>query len=153
MKITEEEKEKREDVEDGIGHVVKKGMKYLKYVFLERSFNSDILYRKPKNNKSEFFFRESVVLLSMQLELRVRHFELTNEEFLMKSKYMGLFNHYFDKHNTCSAYSCSQFSISFIHLCILRLLLPIHFSNSHFGSSILSLGYYDLAQFNHHLDF
>ena len=54
MKITEEEKEKREDV--------------------------------------KFFFRESVVLLSMQLELRVSHLELINEELLMKSKYMALFN-------------------------------------------------------------
>ena len=33
IKITEVEKEKTEDVEDGFGHVIKKGMKHLEGVF------------------------------------------------------------------------------------------------------------------------
>ena len=67
-------------------------------------------------------------------------------------KYMKLSNqNIFDEHNTGSSYLCSQGSISFIDLCVLPLL-PIYSSNSHFGSSILSLGYYDLALISLHLD-
>ena len=48
MKIAEEEKEKTEDVEDGFGHVIKKGMKHLEGVFLEMKFDSDNLFEIPK---------------------------------------------------------------------------------------------------------
>ena len=48
MKITEEEKGKMEDVEDGFGHIIKKGTKHLEGVFLERKLNSYSLYTIPK---------------------------------------------------------------------------------------------------------
>ena len=57
-------KEKREDVEDGFSHVIKKGMKHLERVFLERKLDSDNLCTIPKKPKSAFFFRESDVLVS-----------------------------------------------------------------------------------------
>ena len=104
IKITEEEKEKMEAVEDGFGHIIKKAMKHLEGVFLERKYDSDNLYtiqKKPKSEnlytiqkkpKSAFFFRESVVFPSVHLESKKGHFELTNEELLMIIKYMELSN-------------------------------------------------------------
>ena len=96
---------------------------------------------------------ESALLWPMQLESKKGHFELTNEEFLMIIKYMNYWikHHYSDKHNTCSSYSSSQFSISFIDLCVLQPL-PVHSNNSHFGASIFSFGYYELVLFSLHLD-
>ena len=79
-----------EDVGDGFGHVIRKGMKHL-----ERKFDSDNLYTIPKKPKSAFFFRESVAFPSVKLELKKRHFELTNEELLMIIKYMELSNQTF----------------------------------------------------------
>ena len=127
-------------------------MKHLERVFLERKFDSDNLCTIPKKPKSAFFIRESMVFPSMQHESKKGHFELTNEEFLMIIKYMNyrIKHHYFDKCNTCSSYSCSQFIISFIDLCVLPPLL-VHSSNNHSGSIIFSLGYYDLALFSLHL--
>ena len=58
-------------------------MKYLDGVFLEGKFDSDNLYTMPKKPKSLFFFRKSVVFLSVQLESKKGHSELTNEELLM----------------------------------------------------------------------
>ena len=58
-----------EDVRDGFGHVIKKGMKHL-----ERKFDSDNLYTIPKTPKSAFFFRESVVFPSVKLELKKKTF-------------------------------------------------------------------------------
>ena len=60
-----------------------KRMKHLDGVFLEKKFDSDNLYTIPKKPKSAFFFRESVVFLSVQLESKKRHSELTNEELLI----------------------------------------------------------------------
>ena len=48
IKITKEEKEKTKDVEDGFGHFIKKGMKHLEGMFLERKFDPNILYTIPK---------------------------------------------------------------------------------------------------------
>ena len=67
IKITEEEKEKTEYVQDVFGHAIKKRMKHLEGVFLERKFNSDNLYTVPKKPKSAFCFRESLVFSSVQL--------------------------------------------------------------------------------------
>ena len=92
IKIIEEENEKTEDVEDGFAHVIKKGMKHLEWVFLERKFDPDNLYVIHKKPKSVCFFSESVVFLSVQLESKKGHFELTNEELLMITKYMELSN-------------------------------------------------------------
>ena len=87
IKITEEEKEKMENVEDDFSQVIKKEMKHLQEVFLERKFFSDNLYTIPKKPKSVFFFRESVVFPSKKT-----HFELNNEELLMIIKYIELMN-------------------------------------------------------------
>ena len=92
IKIIEEEKEKTEYAGDGFRHVMSKGMKHLEGVFLESKFDSDNLYTIPKKPKSTFFFRENVVFLSEQLELKKGHFELINEEVLMIIKYMELSN-------------------------------------------------------------
>ena len=92
INITEEEKEKTEDVEDGFSHIIKKGMKHLEGVFLEREFDFNIFYTIPKKPKCSFFFRESVWLPSVQLETKKRYFELTIEELLMIIKYMELSN-------------------------------------------------------------
>ena len=80
MKITEEEKLKMEDVKDGFGYLMKKGMTPLDGIFLKRWFNPDNLYTLSKKPKlfSAFFFRESVLFLSVQLESEKGHFELTN---------------------------------------------------------------------------
>ena len=43
-------------------------MKHLEGLFLERKLNSDNLYTIPKKPKSAFFFRESMVFPSVQLE-------------------------------------------------------------------------------------
>ena len=71
MKIAEEEKEKTEDVEDGFGHVIKKGMKHLEGVFLEMKFDSDNLFEIPKKPSSAFFFRERLMFPSVQLESKI----------------------------------------------------------------------------------
>ena len=92
VKITEEEKENMEDVEDGFGYVIKKQMKHLEGVFLQRKFDSDNLYTIPKKIKSAFFFRESLVFPSLQLELKKGHLKLINEELLMIIKYRELSN-------------------------------------------------------------
>ena len=63
IKLTEEEKEKTEDVEDGFGHLIKKEMKHLEGLFLKRKFDPDNLYTTSKKPKSTFFFRESVLFL------------------------------------------------------------------------------------------
>ena len=55
IKITEEKIEKTEDVEDGFGHVMKKGMKHLGKVFLEKKFDSNNPYRITKRPKPAFF--------------------------------------------------------------------------------------------------
>ena len=47
-KITDKKKNKMEDVEDGFGHFMKKGMKHLEGVFLKRRFDSDNLYTISK---------------------------------------------------------------------------------------------------------
>ena len=60
-----------------------KGMKNFDGVFLVRKFDSGSLYTKPKKPESAFFFKESMVYPSVQLELKKRHFELTIEESLM----------------------------------------------------------------------
>ena len=91
-KITEEEKEMTEDVEDDFSQVMKKGMKNLEEVFLERKFDSVNGYTIPKKPKYAFFFRENVVFPSVPLELKKGHFELSNEELLMIIKYMELLN-------------------------------------------------------------
>ena len=79
-------------MEDGFGHVIKKGMKYLEEVLLERKFDSDNLYTIPKKPKSAFFLRDSEMFSSVQLESKKRHFELDNKELLMIMKYMELSN-------------------------------------------------------------
>ena len=79
-------------MEDAFGHVIKTGMKYLEGAFLGRNFDSDNLYAIHKKPKSLFFIKESVVFLSVQLESKKEHFELTNEEWLMIIKYMELLN-------------------------------------------------------------
>ena len=61
VNITEEKKEKTEYVEDGFSQVIKKWMKHLEWVFLERKFDSDNLYTVPEKPKSSFFFIESMV--------------------------------------------------------------------------------------------
>ena len=67
-------------------------MKHLKGVFLERKFDSDNLYAIHKNPKSIFFFRESMLFLTVETELKKRHFEITDEELLIIIKYMELSN-------------------------------------------------------------
>ena len=67
IKLTEEEKKKTEDVEDGFGHLIKKEMKHLEGLFLKRKFDPDNLYTTSKKPKSTFFFRESVLFLWVQL--------------------------------------------------------------------------------------
>ena len=102
-------------------------MKDLEGVFLERKMDSDNLYTTSKQHKSAFFFRESVVFFSVQRESNQTYF--TNK--ILVARIHGL-----------------DFRISFSVL----HLLPVHSSNNHFGSSILSLRYYDLAVFNLHAD-
>ena len=51
IKITEEKIEKTVD----FGHVMKKGMKHLKKVFLEKKFDSNNPYTIPKRPKPAFF--------------------------------------------------------------------------------------------------
>ena len=85
-------RKKTEDVEDGFGHVIKKGMKYPEEVLLERKCDSDNLYTIPKKPKSAFFVRESEMFPSVQLESKKGHFELNNKELLMIMKYMELSN-------------------------------------------------------------
>ena len=72
IKITGEEKETTEDVEDGFGHVIKKEVKRLGGVFLERKFDFDNFYTRPKKPKFPFFFRESVMFPSLQLASKKR---------------------------------------------------------------------------------
>ena len=72
IKITGEEKETTEDVEDGFGHVIKKEVKRLEGVFLERKFDSDNFYTRPKKPKFPFFFRESAMFPSLQLASKKR---------------------------------------------------------------------------------
>ena len=55
IKITEEKIEKTENVEDGFGHVMKKGMKHLEKVLLEKKFVSNNPYTIPKRPKPAFF--------------------------------------------------------------------------------------------------
>ena len=69
--------------------IIKKGMKHLEGVFLERKFDSENLCTIPKKPKSAFFFIESAVFPPMQLESKKGHFGLTNEELLMIIKYMN----------------------------------------------------------------
>ena len=59
------------------------GMKYLEGVFLERKFDFDNLYTIPMKPNCAFFFRESVVFPSVQLDSKTGHFELTNEDLLV----------------------------------------------------------------------
>ena len=66
-KISEEEKQKTEDVENDFSQVIKKGMKHLEKMFLERNFDSGNVYTIPKKPRSAFFFREGAVLPSVQL--------------------------------------------------------------------------------------
>ena len=80
-----------EDEEDGFVQVIKKGMKDLEGVFLERKFDSDNLCTLPTKPKSAFYLRESVAFLSVQFESKKGNFELTNE-LLMIIKYMELLN-------------------------------------------------------------
>ena len=56
IKLTEEEKEKTEDVEDGFDHLIKKEMKHLEGLFLKRKFDPDNFYTTSKKPKSTFFF-------------------------------------------------------------------------------------------------
>ena len=56
-----------------------KRKKHLEGVFLEKKLDSDILNTIPKMPKSIFFFSENVVFVSVQLESKKGHFELTNE--------------------------------------------------------------------------
>ena len=92
IKIREEEKEKTEDMEDGFGHITKKRMKHLEGLFLERKFDFDNLYTISKRPNSTFFFKESVMFPSVQLESKKGYFEITHEELLMIIKYMELSN-------------------------------------------------------------
>ena len=89
IKITEE---KTEDMKNRIRHLIKNGMTPLDGVFLKRKFNPDNLYTPSKKSKSAFFFRESVLFLSLQFESEKRHFELTNDELLIIIKYVALLN-------------------------------------------------------------
>ena len=79
-------------MEDDFTQFIKKGMKYHEEVFLERKFDSDNVYTISKKPKSTFFFRESVVLPSVQLEAKKGDFEVSNEELLMIIEYMELLN-------------------------------------------------------------
>ena len=79
-------------MEDDFSQVIKKEMKHLEKVFIERKFDSDNVYTIPKKPKSAFFFRESVVFPSVLPESKKGHFELSNEESLMRIKYMKLLN-------------------------------------------------------------
>ena len=72
IKIKREEKETREDVDDSFRHVIKKEMKHLEEAFLERKFDSDNVYAIPQKLKIPFFFSESAVFLSVQLESKNR---------------------------------------------------------------------------------
>ena len=69
-------------VVDEIKHNQKRG-KDLEGDFLERKFDCDNIYTIPKKCRSTFFPKESLVLPSVQLELKKRHFELTNEEMIL----------------------------------------------------------------------
>ena len=74
IKITEEQKEKTEDVEYGFGQVIKKGTKHFEGMFVERKFDSDNIYSISKKLKSAFFFKDSVVSPSVELELKKETF-------------------------------------------------------------------------------
>ena len=67
---------------DEIKHNQKRG-KYLEGHFLERKFDCDNIFTIPKKRRSTFFPKESLVLPSVQLELKKIHFELTNEELIL----------------------------------------------------------------------
>ena len=79
-------------MEDDFTQFIKKGMKHHEEVFLERKFDSNNVYTISKKPKSTFFFRESVVLPSVQLEAKKGDFEVSNEELLMIIEYMELLN-------------------------------------------------------------
>ena len=83
----------------------RKGMKHLEGVYLERKFHSGNLYTIPQKPKSAFYFRESVVFPSLQLELKKGRFELANEELLMISLIIGsIESNIILRNNTCSSY-------------------------------------------------
>ena len=58
VKKIEEEKEKMEDIDDGFGHKVKKGMKHFEGIFLETRYDSDKQYVIPKRPRHVFFYRD-----------------------------------------------------------------------------------------------
>ena len=77
-----------EDVEDGFGNVIKKGMQHFEGIFLEKKFDSKKQYTIPKKAKTAFFYRESIVFPSVQLQAKKGHYELSDDELLMIIKYV-----------------------------------------------------------------
>ena len=147
--ITGEEKETTEDVEDGFRHVIKKEMKDLEGVFLERRFDSDNVYTIPKKPKFPFFFKK--VWCSRQCSLSAkRDFELSHEELLMII--YGTIESNINFTNTIIVARIHVLNLVFLSLIFVFFLLPIHSRCNHFISSILPLGCYDLTLFSLHLD-
>ena len=60
-----------------------KRMKQLEGALLEKIFDFDNLYTISKKSKFAFFFSETIVFLSVQLEPKNAHFQFTNDDLLM----------------------------------------------------------------------
>ena len=55
-------------MEDGFGHIIKKGVKHLEEAFLEMKFDSDNLYTISRKPKPAFFFRKYVLVSAASVE-------------------------------------------------------------------------------------
>ena len=70
------------------GEVVKKGMKHFEGIFLENRFDSDKQYVIPKRPRRAFFYRESVVMPSIQLEVKKNYYQMSDDELMLVLKYI-----------------------------------------------------------------
>ena len=126
----------------------RKGIKHLEGVYLERKFHSDNLYTIPKKPKSAFYFRESVVFPSVQLELKKGRFELANEELLMISLIIGsIESNIILRNNTCIVhlYTCIA-RIDVLNLVFLSLTFVLFLSCQFISETTISvLVFYQLG--------
>ena len=96
-------------------------MKHFEGIFLERKFDLDTKYYFPKKSRTAYFYKESVILPSVQLTEKKTELAMTDDELLMILQYVDRANQVslFSTFILCVNISFISFSFNLIQFFVL----------------------------------
>ena len=92
LKIRKKEEQKDEDIDDGFGHVKRKGVSHYEGVFFEKKFDSNKQYYIPRKPRTAYFYKGSVILPSVQLTAKKTVYFMSDNELLSILQYVDRAN-------------------------------------------------------------